>query len=286
VQLLGIFGHPIAHSLSPKMHQAALQATGLASEYVYLPFDVVSQDLSLAVGALRALHARGVNVTIPHKEAVIPLLDQLDCQAGAIGAVNVIVNDRGWLTGYNTDGIGFIRALKEEGGVDPGGKKILVFGAGGAARAVCAALATSGSAEILVVNRTIDRAESVAEMVKSLGTQAAALPFSSGKLREEVEKADIIVNTTSVGLYPAGESLLTAYQGCLKRRHLVCDIIYHPRETLMLSQAKTYGCSTLSGMGMLLFQGVEAFKLWTGVEAPVEVMRKALEENLCVNGDK
>ncbi len=168
MRLLGVFGHPITHSLSPKMHNAALKAAGLEREYVYLPFDIPDPDLASAVNALRVLNAKGANVTIPHKEAVIPFVDELDFLAKTVGAVNVIVNHEGRLTGHNTDGIGFIRSLKEDAGVEPKDKKILVLGAGGAAKAVCAALAVAGVKEIFIVNRTINRAQMIEDMVKRL----------------------------------------------------------------------------------------------------------------------
>lgn len=262
------------------MQNAAIKAAGLEGKYVFLPFDIAAEDIGTAVGALRVLGAKGVNVTIPHKEAVIPFLDQLDAQAEAAHAVNVIVNQDGRLIGHNTDGIGFIRSLKEDAGTEAKGRKVLVLGAGGAAKAVCAALAKAGVKEVVLVNRTREKAQSVLEVVKKMGAAGEAYDFSSPGLKEEIADAPIIVNTSSVGLYPPNQSLLSDYQDCLHKDQLVCDIIYHPRETLLLQQAKSKGCRTLSGAGMLLYQGAEAFRLWTGVEAPVAEMRKVLEEAL------
>ncbi|MEL7566382.1 MAG: shikimate dehydrogenase, partial [Dehalobacterium sp.] len=280
MRLLGIFGHPISHSLSPKMQNAAIRAAGLEKKYVYVPFDVFPEGVASAVKSLRILGARGVNVTIPHKEEVIPYLDELDTQAQAVQAVNVIVNENKRLVGYNTDGIGFIRSLKDDAGIDPKEKKVLVLGAGGAAKSVSAALAAAGAKDLVIVNRTITRAQSIVEIVRGFGGKAQAFDFSSEGLKGEIADAHIIINTTSVGLYPPDQSLLTDYMDCLHKGQLISDIIYHPRETLLLKQAKMRGCHTLSGAGMLVYQGAEAFRLWTGVEAPVDEMRKVLEEEL------
>lgn len=280
MRLLGIFGHPISHSLSPKMQNAAIKAAGLEKEYVFLPFDIFPEDVASAVESLRVLGVKGVNVTIPHKEGVIPYLDELDAQAEAVQAVNVIVNENKRLIGYNTDGIGFIRSLKEDAGIEPRGKKVLVLGAGGAAKSVSAALASAGAKDLVIVNRTIKRAQSIGEIARKIGANARAFDFSSEGVKKEIAAAHIIVNTTSVGLYPPNQSLLTDYLEYLNQDQLVSDIIYHPQETLLLKQARMRGCDTLSGAGMLIYQGAEAFRLWTGVEAPVHEMRKALEEEL------
>lgn len=287
MRILGVFGHPISHSLSPKMQNAALKALGLENEFVYLAFDIIHNDLGKALEALIVLGAKGVNVTIPYKEAVIPYLDELDTYAEAIQAVNVIVHDQGKLIGYNTDGIGFIRSLQDDAGVDPQGKKILVLGAGGAAKAICVALAKALPQEIVIVNRTIERAESIGEKVSKLGAKVRSYDFSHHSLnilQEEINKSEIIINTTSVGLYPPDQSLLTDFQEMLHTQQLVADIIYDPKETLLLKQAKRKGCRTLSGAGMLVYQGAEAFCLWTGRDAPVEVMRKVLEKQLNQQG--
>lgn len=283
MRILGIFGHPITHSLSPKMQNAALKAAGLEREFIYLAFNIVPNDLEKALEALKVLGAKGVNVTIPHKEAVIPYLDELDAHAEAVQAVNVIVHDQGKLIGYNTDGVGFIRSLKEDAGIGPKGKKILVLGAGGAAKAVSIALASAGAGKIAIVNRTMERALSLAEKLSVWGEKPLTYDFSDkylDNLKEEIIKSEIIVNTTSVGLYPPELSLLTDFQELIHPGQLVADIIYNPKETLLLKQAKRKGCKILSGSGMLVYQGAEAFRLWTGLDAPVKIMRKVLEDEL------
>ncbi|MCR6546761.1 shikimate dehydrogenase [Dehalobacterium formicoaceticum] len=280
MQLLGIFGHPITHSLSPDMQNAALQETGLDQKYVYLPFDILPKHLEAAVASLPVLGARGVNITLPHKEKVLPLLDDLDPQALAIGAVNTVLHENGRLKGYNTDGLGFIRSLREEGQCDPYGKTILLLGAGGAARAIAAAMILQGAKEIMILNRTLPRAEPIQEMIQNMGGTSSIYDFSPEDLTEKIQSAQIIINTTSVGLYPPDQSLLAEYLDGLHGGQLVADIIYHPQETLLLKQAKEKGCATLSGLGMLIYQGAEAFRLWTGVEAPVWAMRASLEKKL------
>jgi shikimate dehydrogenase len=280
VRLLGVFGHPIAHSLSPYMQNAALKETGLDKKYVYLPFDILPEDLKSAVESLRVLNARGVNITLPYKERVSPLLDDLDTYAEKIKSVNVIVQENGKLKGYNTDGSGFIRSLIEEGHCDPRGKTIFLLGAGGAARAIAAALVLQGAKEIMILNRTLNRAKHIQEMIYSMGGTSSVYDYSQRDLTERIYSAQIIINTTSVGLYPPNQSLLSEYLDVLHKDQLVADIIYHPQETLLLKQAKEKGCATLSGLGMLIYQGAEAFRLWTGTEAPIQVMKAVLEKKL------
>lgn len=280
MRLLGVFGHPIGHSLSPVMHQAALEKLGLQDEFSYLPFDVRPEQLPAAVAAIRALDMRGVNVTIPHKENVLPLLDLVQPEAVLLGAVNVIVNEDGRLIGYNTDGLGFLRSMTEETGVSPAGKNILIIGAGGACRAVAAALFAAGAAELVIVNRSRQRAEAVARMIDPSLRQVQVMDFADESLDQAVAGAEILVNTTSLGMAPAGGCPLNEQLHLLHPGQLVCDIVYRPRSTPWLQAAAAAGCQTLGGLGMLLYQGAEAFQLWTGQPAPIAVMRQALVQAL------
>lgn len=280
MEILGIFGHPVAHSLSPRMHRAALKATGLDHRFVYLPFDIALHSLEDAVQSIRVLNIRGVNITIPFKEKIIPYLDQVDPQARIMGAVNTVFNEDRCLKGFNTDGSGFLRALKEATGGDLKGKRVLILGAGGACRALAAVISFQEPREIVIANRSRDRAAAVAEMVNELGTSAKVTGFESQSLRQEVEKADLVVNTTPLGMGSNLESPLGLAVTGLHPGQVVCDIVYNPVETVLLKQAKNRGCQIVSGLGMLLFQGAEAFQIWTGVEAPVEVMRQALKQSL------
>ncbi len=272
--LCGLFGYPVAHSFSPAMHNAAFQALEL--NWIYLPLEVKPEQLGQAVDGLRAFNMAGVNVTVPHKEAVIPYLDKLDQGAAAIGAVNVIVNYEGKLTGYNTDGAGFTRALKEETGFNPLHKKVVILGAGGAARAVAVQLTLEGAKEIVLVNRTVPRAQALAQTVERMGTPGRVLTWQEPQLAEAMSGADLVVQSTSIGMHPAVDYCPPVPQGVFRPGQLVCDLVYNPMETKFLSAAAKAGATTVSGLGMLLYQGVLAFELWTGLDAPVEEMKKAL----------
>jgi shikimate dehydrogenase len=268
--ITGIFGHPVSHTLSPAMHNAAFDELGM--NWRYLPFHVAPERLGEAVAGIRALGLRGVNVTVPHKEAVMRHLDRIDDEAGRIGAVNTIVNDDGVLTGHNTDGRGFVKSL-EERGITVGGRRIAMLGAGGAARSVAFSLLASGAASIHIANRTVSRAASLADdlnRIRHAVTAASEIGSLSG--------FDILVNTTSLGLHP--EDALPVDTAMLNNEIAVCDLIYNPAETPLLAAARRLGAKTVNGLGMLLWQGAVAFRLWTGAEPPVDVMRRALEAGL------
>lgn len=270
--VVGIIGRPVAHSLSPLMHNRAF--AHLNMDWTYVPFEVADEQLQDAVAGLRALSVRGVNVTIPHKTAVSPFLDRLTEAAAAIGAVNTVVNDSGELVGDNTDGIGFVRSLTDEAGFDPTGARVLVVGAGGAARAVVVALARAGADRIAVANRTEAKARELAQLVERHGAVGKAVALDRDAVAPEVSAADVLVQTTSLGM--AGDPSLPVDADLLHPGLLVTDIVYTPLETPLLRAAKQRGCRVLPGWGMLLYQGVEAFERWTDVEAPVDVMRETL----------
>jgi len=274
--VVGLIGRPVAHSLSPRMHNRAFAHLGM--DWVYVPFEVADDAVSAALAGVKALSIRGVNVTVPHKTAVIPFLDELTPEAAAMGAVNTIVNDSGRLVGHNTDGSGFVRSLREVAGFDPHGARVLVLGAGGAARAVAIALARAGAERVAVANRTESKARRLAEDVARHGASSAGLSLAREPLAAELRAADAVVQTTSVGM--AGDPSLPLDPDLLAPRHLVADIVYTPLKTPLLRAAEARGCRTLPGWGMLLYQGVEAFECWTGTPAPANVMREALLEAL------
>lgn len=278
-RVTGIFGDPVAHTLSPLMHNAAFAALGL--NFVYLPFHVRREALAAAVAGIKALGLAGVNVTVPHKEAVLPLLDEVAEEARLIGAVNTVVNRGGALVGYNTDALGFLRAL-QEAGFDPAGRPAVVIGAGGAARAVVVALARTGVRKITIFNRTLGRAAVLAELVRAEGVAAAALPWAdlAGAGEKVVAQAALVVQTTSVGMHPQEEEAPPVPPEALGPGQLVVDLIYSPPETRLLRLARAAGATTQNGMAMLLHQGAAAFELWTGREAPVGVMRAVLKNVL------
>jgi shikimate dehydrogenase len=265
-----LIGDPVEHTMSPAMHNAAFKELGL--DYVYLPFRVRPEQLSQAVRGLRALNVHGFNVTIPHKVGVIPLLDSLDPVAEKIGAVNTVVNYDGQLKGYNTDAEGFLRALLENG-IKPGGKKVVILGAGGASRAISYILAGKGvSLTILNRQQELDWAQNIADLIKEdFGRIVDVLEL--GHLAGVLKGVDILVNATSVGMSPAGnQSLVPA--ALLKKVPVVVDIVYNPIKTRLLKDAAAAGAKTISGIDMLAWQGALAFEKWTGRVAPVELMRQ------------
>ncbi|KEO85166.1 shikimate dehydrogenase [Tumebacillus flagellatus] len=273
-RLTGLFGHPVAHSKSPQMHNAAFAHLGL--DFVYAAFDVLPERVGQAVESIRTLGLRGVNVTIPHKVAVMPFLDEISEAARRIGAVNTIVNDEGRLIGYNTDGIGYLSALREETGFAAQGKSVLLLGAGGAARAAATQLALDGASRVTLAVRNPDKA---AEVLSSLADLTQAQAVLLDEVAATVGEYDLVVNTTPVGMHPHVDEV-PLDTTLLVPGQLVSDLIYNPRETRFLQEAKARGCGVSGGLGMFIHQGAEAFRLWTGVEAPTDVMRKTVESCL------
>ncbi|MCP1185839.1 shikimate dehydrogenase [Paenibacillus sp. 1781tsa1] len=270
--LLGVMGDPIAHSKSPAMHNAALQAAEVNG--MYMPLHVHPDQLEAAVRGIVALGYRGVNVTIPHKEQVMQYLDVIDESARLIGAVNTIVNEGGTLTGYNTDGIGYVRSLKEEAVTELAGKRIAVLGAGGAARGVIYALALEKPEQIHILNRTADRAIALASDLRGHG-----LGEISGSGMEDAARvlatADIVINTTSAGMHPYIDDV-PVDSSLIREGAAVSDLIYNPLETRLLRESRMRGCTVHGGLGMFVYQGAVAFEHWLGIPAPVETMRRAV----------
>jgi len=271
-KICGIIGDPIEHTMSPPMQNAAYKKLGL--DYIYLPFHVRPEQLAQAVDGLRAINVRGFNVTIPHKVSIIPMLDGLDPQAEKIGAVNTVVNDDGELRGYNTDAPGFLKALLEQG-VEPRGKNIVVIGAGGASRAVSYILAEN-DASLTILNRQLelDWAEDIAELIREdFGKKVRVLELTKDFLADALRGAHILVNATSVGMSPAVDASPVPAE-LLRPGMYVFDVVYNPVMTRLLKEAGEAGAQTVSGVDMLVWQGVLAFEMWTGHSAPVEIMRK------------
>lgn len=276
--LCGLLGYPVAHSFSPQMHNAAFQALGM--NWVYLPLAVAPQNLPSAVSAIGAFNMAGVNVTVPHKEAVLPLLDELTIAAKTIGAVNVIVNQGGKLIGHNTDGAGFIKALQREVAFNAKGKGVVILGAGGAAKAVSVQLALAGVKELLIVNRTLAKAEDIVNRVKDVGGFAQAITWDEPALGQVLTAADLVVQATNIGMHPDINQCLPVEASRFRREQVVCDLVYNPVTTVFLQRAAKAGAQTVNGLGMLLFQGVLAFELWTDRLAPVEVMWQVLNQTM------
>ncbi|MCZ2110366.1 MAG: shikimate dehydrogenase [Dehalococcoidia bacterium] len=272
-RLAGIIGHPVAHSLSPVFQGAAFRASGLDVAYEY--WDTPPDALAGRLVSLRAPGYLGANVTIPHKEAVIPLLDELGDQSARVGAVNTIVNRSGRLFGFNTDGGGFVAALRTEASFEPSGRAFLLIGAGGAARGIAFALAEARAARIDIWNRSPERAARLAEAVSAAGAHAAAVPSL------DVRRYDCIVNCTSVGMHGGGAEAASPcdFEGA-RPATLAVDIVYVPERTPFLMEAERYGLRTLGGLPMLIYQGALAFELWTGARAPIEIMFEAARSEL------
>lgn len=274
-QIYGIFGHPVSQSLSPAMHNAAFRHLGL--DCVYLAFDVDPGSVTRAVESIRTLGLSGINVTIPHKQSVMAGLDEIVPEASMVGAVNTIVNEDGTLKGYNTDVSGVLRALHSELGFAPKGKNVFIVGAGGASRAVIVAMCTGGARSIAIVNRTYLKAQKLSEEFSPqfYGVGFSAAPLDDADLLSELmAQADIVINCSSAGMgdiEPLCLPLDLLGQSCV-----VYDLVYKPLVTPLVRDSRALGLRSESGLGMLLYQGVDAFEIWTGKDAPVEVMRETL----------
>ena len=228
------------------------------------------------VASLRSGNALGINVTVPHKEAVMPFLDDIDDWAAEAGAVNTIVNRDGRLTGYNTDGYGFLRALTDEGGLDPAGREVLIVGAGGSARGVVQALIRAGVGRLRIANRTLARAESLARLADEAGVAAEAIPLGSAGLSDAAGSAELIVNCTSLGMrHGPDETASPLTAGQIPEGVLVYDLVYNPMLTPLLRAAEVAGAKTLGGIAMLVYQGAASFELWLERPAPVSAMMDA-----------
>ncbi len=273
-RVLGVIGDPVAHTASPAMHNAALRALNL--NYVYAAFRVAPPTLPQALAGMRAFGIVGLNVTVPHKQAVMAHLDEISTEAQSIGAVNTIANRDGRLVGYNTDAFGIVQSLKADGGLDPLPPKVALLGAGGAARAVLyALLARDEVEEVLLLNRTVEKAAALAADLDSKGKVRV------GSLAETrpIGDAGLLINATALGMHPRDDVSPLADPSCLHEHMLVADIVYNPLETVLMRQATAAGASAINGLGMLAWQGARSFEIWTGVEPPVEAMIAAALEH-------
>ncbi len=266
-KIIGIFGYPIEHTLSPLMHNSAFDK--LKMDNCYIPFRVSPEDLSSAVESIRSLNMAGVNITVPHKENVIPLLDKTDKEAAFIGAVNTVTNFDRTLTGYNTDGRGFISSLTEDG-ISIDQKNIVIIGTGGACRAISYYLSEKAS-KLSLYDIDKPKAEKLIHDLKELRDNVFPLEKIEG-----AGEADIIINATPLGMKPDDPSPIDP--DLISSNMVVCDLVY--KKTRFLQEAENKGAKTLNGSGMLLWQGILAFELWTGIRPPVEVMRDILLSNI------
>jgi len=273
--VVGVFGYPVAENPTVVMQEAAFRDRGL--NWRYLTIEVLPEDLGDAMKGLRAFNMQGINLTIPHKIAVLQYLDGLSPEAELIGAVNTVVRKDDQLIGHNTDGKGFLRSIRDDAGVDPQGKHVTFLGAGGAARAMAVELALAGAEHITIVNRTPRRGQELASVLaEKTPAEAEFVPWE-GKYTVPSE-AHILVNATSIGLYPKVEDMPPVEMASIHSDLLVCDVIPNPPRTAFLRAAAARGARTLDGLGMLVYQGAIGFEMWTGVPARVPVMRRSLEE--------
>ena len=271
-----LLGSPVSHSKSPLMHNEAFQQLNL--DYVYLAFDVPSENLADVITGLRRMNVKGFNLTMPHKTAACQYCDVLSPAAQIIGSINTVVNDQGILTGHTTDGVGFMRAISEAG-CDIQKGKMTILGAGGAATSIFVQAALDGMPEITIFSRRgsfFDRAEQVIDNLKKYSTSKITIfDFDDDiRLRKEIKESTILVNATSVGMAPNVDASIIEDPSMFHKDLFVSDIIYNPEETKFLRLAREAGCKTQNGLNMLLYQGAKAFQLWTGKEMPVELIKE------------
>ena len=279
-----VLGHPVAHSLSPAMHNAAFSATGLNG--VYVPFDVQPESLMSVLESMASMGVRGVNLTVPLKEVAYEGLEQLDESARLVGAVNTVAYTPDGLVGHNTDGYGFLTALHEETGFDVAGKSVLIAGVGGAGRALAITLARAGVSTIRLANRSIDKALRVRDEILEQ-CSSVSVDVIEGGVPEWCAaslESDLVINGTSMGMHAGDVSILPAE--AFREGQVACDLIYMTPETVFTKAAKDGGAIATNGLGMLLHQGARAFEIWTQHAAPVSVMREVLETRVYGTGGR
>ncbi|URZ07777.1 shikimate dehydrogenase [Clostridium felsineum] len=278
-ELIGLIAYPIRHSSSPAMHNEAFAKLGL--DYAYLAFEVGNEELEATINGFRAMKVRGSNVSMPNKTVVHKYLDKVSEAAELCGAVNTIVNDNGVLTGHITDGIGYMQSLKDAG-IDVIGKKMTIVGAGGAATAIEIQAALDGVKEMSIFNikdKYFERAKkTVKDINERTGCKATLYDLEDlDKLKEEIADSYLFANATGMGMKPLEGKTYIPDKSFLRPDLIVTDVVYAPRETELLRMAKEVGCKTMNGLGMMLFQGAAAFKLWTNQDMPIEHMKKVLD---------
>lgn len=276
-KIVGVIGDPVEHSCSPPMHNAAFREIGM--DYVYVPFRVRPEQLPAAIAGFKALNVAGINITLPHKKVVLPLMDSVSQEAELIGAVNTMVFRSGMVEGHNTDARGFIASLREEGIGNIKGMKVVVLGAGGGAQAVVVGLALEGVERITIVNRTHEKAIQLAEDISGkTNILVEGISLDDEHLPQHISESHLLVSTITAGMDLSIPLVIDP--GWLHRDLIVCDIVYIPPETNLLRAAAERGLRTVGGMGMLVHQGAISFQLWTGRQPSVKTMRRALAEAL------
>lgn len=272
--LLAVFGSPIGHSGSPAMYNYSFEKLGL--DYVYVAIDIKTDEVKDAIAAMKTYKMRGANVTMPGKTEALKYMDELSPAARLVGSVNTIVNDNGKLTGYMTDGEGYVNDLRDHG-VEIRGKKITIAGSGGAGTAIQVQCAIDGAREITIFNRSLGRAQETAEKIRREIPECIVNVYDiadADRLKAEINSSDIFANTTNVGMTPLDGESIVKNLSVLRPGLVVTDAVYNPIETKLLREAKEAGCICIGGKGMLLWQGAAAFKLYTGMDMPVEEVKE------------
>ena len=272
--IVGLIGHPVEHSFSPPMHNAAFDALGM--DYAYVAFDVNPSNVKSAIEGARSLNIKGFNVTIPHKIEVMKYLDEIDEVAALIGAVNTI--DFKNLKGYNTDGIGAVKAIEEVTSIK--GKSVIVAGAGGASRAISFYIAKYGASNLTILNRNVEKAQNLANDVNESGLIDNVKSDSIQEINNYLVDADILIDTTPIGMHPNIDDTPIVCEEDMHEVLAVFDAVYNPNETVLIKEAIKAGAKPVYGIKMLLYQGAESFEIWTGKKAPVDVMERALRNTL------
>lgn len=271
-RLIGIIGNPVEHSVSPMLHNSLCRQLGI--DVIYVPFKVEKNDLDNAVKGLKAINILGFNITIPYKKEIMKYIDDNTKEALLMGAVNTVKNIDGRFYGYNTDAEGFSRSFKEESGTNFKDKKIVLIGAGGAARAIAVKMTIEGARKIYVVNRTESKAREFIEMINSnVKNIAEYASMDENSDTGVLKQSDIIINTTSVGMYPNIDESPIGHSDIFSGGQIVYDVVYNPSKTKFLSYAENKGCKTINGLGMLFYQGIFAFEIWTGIKLTEDVVK-------------
>ncbi|HHV96215.1 MAG TPA: shikimate dehydrogenase [Clostridiaceae bacterium] len=282
-KLLGVIGNPISHSISPELHNTLSNYMGI--DAVYVPFKVEREKLGDAVRGLKALNFKGFNITIPHKSNVIEYLDELSREASFIGAVNTVKIIENKLYGYNTDVDGFVNSFKEEAGTGFTNKKVAIIGAGGAARAIAIGVANEGAQKIFIINRTLSKAIQIRDIIisnimpyKECPENIESFQLNDSACTEVLKLADIIINTTSIGMHPDIDCMPVPEHVEFNSNQIVYDAIYNPSKTKFLQQAENKGCKIINGLGMLIYQGIKAYEIWMDITVPKEIAREIFNE--------
>ncbi|MFA9422180.1 MAG: shikimate dehydrogenase [Sedimentibacter sp.] len=277
-KIIGLLGYPLGHSLSSAMQNKAFEKDSLNK--IYIPIEVLPQNLEVVVRGISKMNFDGFNITKPYKIEIMKYLDDIDEYASLIGAVNTVSIKNGILKGYNTDGTGFLKSYEEYTSTKIEGKNVFILGSGGAARSISMTLALNEANKIYIFNRTHEKATALSNDINNkVGKCSEVIPFIYGEMKKAIDDSDVLINTTSVGMFPDIECS-PIDKNLLNGNLTVCDVIYNPIKTKMLCDAEKIGCKIVNGLSMLLYQGTGAYKIWTGKEAPADLMLKVLEEGI------